>query len=187
MQRGLASAAPGLPSAGGSLPSRPAWVAARALVAIALSLLVFGCGFHLRGEFTYPFKTVYINSPVPAMAQELKRSIEASGGTRVVDSAGLAEVILEVPAPVDDKQVLSLSGGGRVREFALAKRVSFSLRDAAGKDWLPAAEIVIRRSYTFSESEVLAREAQEVRLLKEMQTDAVQQIVRRLQAAARPG
>jgi outer membrane lipopolysaccharide assembly protein LptE/RlpB len=33
---------------------------------------------------------------------------------------------------------------------------------------------------------VLAREAQEARLLKEMQTDAVQQIVRRLQAAKKP-
>ena len=55
-----------------------------------------------------------------------------------------------------------------------------------GKDWLPAGEIVIRRSYTFNESEVLAREAEEAKLLKEMQTDAVQQIMRRLQAAKKP-
>jgi LPS-assembly lipoprotein len=44
----------------------------------------------------------------------------------------------------------------------------------------------VRRAYTFNESEVLAREAQEARLLKEMQTDIVQQIVRRLQAAKKP-
>lgn len=161
--------------------------AAGALAAFAFALLQGACGFQLRGEFTYPFKTVYVDTPTASIAQELKRTIGVRGGTRVVDSAAAAEVILTIPAVVDDKQVLSLSGGGRVREFALAKRVSFRLHDAAGKEWLPAAELVVRRSYTFSESEVLAREAQEVRLLKEMQTDAVQQIVRRLQSAARPG
>ena len=55
--------------------------------------------------------------------------------------------------------------------------------DANGREWLPTAELQVRRSYTFNEAEVLAREAQEQRLLKEMQTDIVQQIVRRLQAA----
>jgi outer membrane lipopolysaccharide assembly protein LptE/RlpB len=34
---------------------------------------------------------------------------------------------------------------------------------------------------------VLAREAQEAQLLKEMQSDLVQQIIRRLQAARAPG
>ncbi len=40
--------------------------------------------------------------------------------------------------------------------------------------------------YTFNESEVLARDTQEQRLLRDMQTDAVQQLVRRLQAAKKP-
>jgi LPS-assembly lipoprotein len=60
------------------------------------------------------------------------------------------------------------------------------VHDANGRDWLPAAEIVLRRAYTFNESEVLAREIQEARLLKEMQTEVVQQIVRRLQTAKKP-
>ena len=84
------------------------------------------------------------------------------------------------------KTAAPLSSGGRVREYLLTKRISFNVHDAAGGEWLPASEISIRRSYTFNESEVLAREAQEQRLLKEMQTDAVQQIVRRLQAAKKP-
>ena len=44
----------------------------------------------------------------------------------------------------------------------------------------------MRRSFTFSEPEVLAREAEETKLYTEMQTDAVQQIVRRLQSARPP-
>ena len=65
-------------------------------------------------------------------------------------------------------------------------RARCRLHDPLGNDWLPAGEIQLRRSYTFSESQVLARGTQEERLLKEMQTDAVQQLIRRLQAAKKP-
>ena len=73
-----------------------------------------------------------------------------------------------------------------MREYLLIKRVPFRLHDTDGNEWLPPGEIVVRRTYTFNESEVLARDAQEQRLLTEMQTDAVQQLVRRLQAAKKP-
>jgi LPS-assembly lipoprotein len=156
------------------------------LVAVVLASAAGGCGFHLRGDVSYAFSTLFINSPanVPFTA-ELKRALAGSGPT-LVDSAAAAQVIFDVSNVADDKQVLSLSGGGRAREYLLTKRVSFALHDAAGKDWLPAAEIVVRRSFTFSESEVLAREAEEAKLFKEMQTDAVQQVVRRLQFAKKP-
>jgi LPS-assembly lipoprotein len=146
-----------------------------------------GCGFHLRGDVTYPFASLYVNAPAaPPLALELKRALENSGATQIVASAAEAQAILDVTSIVDDKGVLSLSSGGRVREYLLTKRVSFNVHDAAGRDWLPASEFSIRRSYTFNESEVLARNEQEQRLLKDMQTDAVQQIVRRLQAAKKP-
>ncbi len=91
-----------------------------------------------------------------------------------------------MPFVTDDKDVLSLSSGGSVREYQIVKRVQFRLHDKEGNDWMPAGEIVIRRAYTFNETQVLARDLQEQRLLREMQTDAVQQIMRRLQAARRP-
>jgi LPS-assembly lipoprotein len=86
----------------------------------------------------------------------------------------------------DIKQILSLSGGGKVAEYLLTKRVLFRVHDNDGKDWLPTAEVLVRRSYTYSDTEALAKEAQEQRLWREMQTDSVQQIVRRLQAAKKP-
>ena len=60
------------------------------------------------------------------------------------------------------------------------------LHDKAGNDWLPTDEIIIRRSYLYDDTERLARQIQENRLVKEMQSEAVQQIVRRLQAAHNP-
>ena len=160
--------------------------AVRQLAGFALALAAASCGFHLRGDVSYAFSSAYVNAPVASpLAAELKRTLEG-GGTNIAESASSAQVTLDISGVADNKEVLSLSGGGRVREYALSKRVTVAVHDTEGHDWMPAAEIVIRRSYSFNESEVLAREAQEAKLLKEMQTDAVQQIVRRLQAAKKP-
>lgn len=158
----------------------------RALSAGALALALASCGFHLRGDTAYPFGSVYVSAPSsPPMTAELTRTL-SSGNAKVVDKAADAEVILDVPVVVDDKDVLSLSSGGAVREYQLVKRVAFRLHGKDGLDWMPAGEIVVRRSYTFNETQVLARDLQEQRLLREMQTDAVQQIMRRLQTAKKP-
>ena len=159
----------------------------RLIAALATLTLAGGCGFHLRGDVNYAFTSLYLNSPAgQPITSELRRAIEGASGIHLAENPTSAQVVLDVTGLADDKQVLSLSGGGRVREFLLIKHVTIALHDANGRDWLPASEVQVRRSYTFNEAEVLAREAQEVRLLKEMQTDIVQQIVRRLQAARQP-
>ena len=161
-------------------------VAALAGAAAAAAVLP-GCGFRLRGDVSYAFSTAFVNAPTaPQFGLELRRLLDTGDATKVVDTAQQAQVVIDVTSVVDDKGVLSLSSGGRVREYLLTKRVVFAVRDASGRDWLLPNEITIRRNYTFNESEVLAREAQEARLLTEMQTDAVQQVLRRLQAAKAP-
>ena len=155
--------------------------------ALALAFAVSGCGFHLRGEATFPFSTVFVNAPSsPPITTELTRAITSGSTTKVVEAATAAEVVLDVPVVADDRDVLSLSSGGSVREYQLVKRVAFRLHDKNGIDWMPAGEVIVRRSYTFNETQVLARDLQEQRLLREMQTDAVQQILRRLQTAKKP-
>ena len=130
---------------------------------------------------------MYLNAPADnPLTTELRRTMEGAPHLNLVDNATTAQIVLDVTNVADEKQVLSLSGGGRVREFLLIKRATIGAHDASGNDWLPTAHVEARRSYTFNEAEVLAREAQEQRLLKEMQTDVVQQIVRRLQAAKPP-
>ena len=162
--------------------------AMRALAAAALVFSLCACGFHLRGEAKFEFSSIYVNAgKQPTFQTQLRRALEGGGNAKVMTSAEGAQVILDVPAIVDQKDVLSLSTGGSVQEYALTMRVSFRLQDANGLDWLPPDEIVLRRSYTFNQSEVLARDAEEQRLLREMQSDAVVQLMRRLQAARKPG
>lgn len=157
------------------------------VAATAGTLLLTGCGFRLRGEASYAFASVYVDAPAfPQFAAELRRSLSGGGSATLADKSDAAQVIVDVVSILDDKQVLSLSPGGRVQEYVLVKAVVFRVRDREGREWMPQDEIVVRRTYTYDDAERLAREIQEQRLQKDMQSDAVHQIVRRLQAARPP-
>jgi LPS-assembly lipoprotein len=150
-------------------------------------LTLAGCGFHLRGDATFAFASVYLNSAAPPpFNNEMRRALSGAGSATLTETAAAAQVVLEIPVIQDDKEVLSLSSAGAVREYQLVKRVSFRLHDKDGADWMPAGEITVRRSYTFNETQALARDLEEQRLQRDMQTDVIQQIVRRLQAAKKP-
>ena len=70
-----------------------------------------------------------------------------------------------------------------MREFQLIYRVSYRLHDGQGREFIPPGEVVVRRDITFNDSQVLAKEQEEVLLVRDMQNDAVQQLMRRLSTA----
>ncbi len=159
----------------------------RLLAVVAFATCLGACGFHLRGEASYPFQTLYLNSPgTLPLTTDLRRALEATGSAQLMPTADKAQVVLDVNSVDDDKHILSLSSGGKVFEFLLTKRVMFRVHDAEGNDWLPTSEVVVRRTYTYSDTEALAKEYEEQRLWRDMQADAVQQIVRRMQASKKP-
>ena len=51
---------------------------------------------------------------------------------------------------------------------------------------MPQNTIALTRDVTFNDAEILAKEQEEQLLFRDMQTDMVQQIMRRLAAAKRP-
>ena len=63
----------------------------------------------------------------------------------------------------------------------------FRVADANGNEWMPTSEISVRRDFSFNDSQALAKEGEERLLVADMQADAVQQLLRRLSAAKRPG
>jgi LPS-assembly lipoprotein len=73
-----------------------------------------------------------------------------------------------------------------VREYQLRYRVAFRVHDGKGGDYVPQTTIQLTRDISFNDSEILAKEAEEGLLYRDMQTDMVQQIMRRLAAAQKP-
>jgi LPS-assembly lipoprotein len=58
--------------------------------------------------------------------------------------------------------------------------------DAKGGQLLAPTEITLRRNLAFNEQQVLAKESEEALLYRDMQSDLVQQILRRLAAMKPP-
>ncbi|MCL2296907.1 MAG: LPS assembly lipoprotein LptE [Proteobacteria bacterium] len=164
----------------------------RALLRGALWLGVAGtlsaCGFKLRGQVAYTFQSIAINGgEAPGLTEDLCKLLDRVSGLKVMPHPKDAQVTLDLKQQTDDKAVLSLTSGGRAREYSLTKIYAFRLYDKDGNDWMLPGEIEIQRTYLYDDTQRLAREIQEQRILQEMQQDAAQQILRRLQKAQRPG
>ncbi len=153
------------------------------------SVALGGCGFALRKAPDFAFTTLFTSLPESSpLGVELRRALQSSGKVQVItDPRRLSEaqVILDVLADQREKVVLSLNASGQVRENQLRIRFRFKLRTLAGTELLPESEITQQRDITFNESAALSKESEEALLYRDMQSDIVQQLVRRL--AAVPG
>ena len=158
----------------------------RQALAFALVIAIAGCGFKMRGAATVPFDTVYIPGATGGIELDLKRHIQAGTNARIVDSPKEAQAIVQFTDESRHKDILSLTGAGRVREFQLRYRVSFRVHDGKGRVYVPPNTIQLTRDVTFNDAQVLAKESEEQLLFRDMQADMVQQIMRRLAAAQPP-
>jgi len=154
------------------------------IVMLTAVLLLSACGFQLRGAAPLPFNTIFVQAPPTSQfATQLRRAVQAGSSTRLTIAPEQAEVLLQILNEVQEKQILSLSGGGRVSEYLLRYRVSFRLTDSKNREHIPASEIMLQRDYSYSDSQALSAELEEAQLYRDMRDDAVRQLVRRLQSA----
>jgi LPS-assembly lipoprotein len=110
--------------------------------------------------------------------------ITSSTKARLTDTVKDAQVVLHILNERQEKEILALSGGGRVREYYLRYHVSYRLTDSKGANqYIAPTEIVLRRELTYSDAEALAKESEEMLLFRDMQADAARQLVFRLQVA----
>ncbi len=156
------------------------------ILLLLTALALAACGFHLRGSnlkgMEFAFKSLYLKAPgeTPFVA-DLRRALTANKVNFA--AADQAQLVLEVVSEQATKQILSLSGSGRVREYQLFYRVSLRAYDSQLTDWLPAEEISLSRIMTYDDEQVYAKQQEEALLYKDMRNDAVAQAMRRLSRA----
>jgi len=151
-------------------------------VFVIAALVLAGCGFQLRGQQHLPFGTLYVPAGTP-LSVELKRNITASSNAHLVDDPKQAEAVLSFTGEQREKIILSFDTSGHVREYQLRYTVGFRLTDAKGNVYIPTSQIRLTRDISFNDAQVLAKEAEEAQLYADMQTDMVQQLLRRISAA----
>lgn len=156
----------------------------RSWLLFTLAMLA-GCGFQLRGEAPLPFASVYIDaaaaSPIAALLAENLRL----AGKQVLTRPLEAEVRVRIAEEVRAKNILALSGGGKVREYRLEHRLTLSASNTAGVEILAPIRLTANRDFSYSDTQVLAKEGEEALLRRDMEQEVLRQVMRRL-AFAKP-
>jgi LPS-assembly lipoprotein len=168
-------------------PRAPAPAALRrAATAVLLALALAGCGFQLRGTQKLPFETIYVNTGLNSpLGATLNRQIRSGTETRTVPLATEANAVLDILAESRDKEILTLDAQGRAVEYKLIYRLRFRLHDGKGREYIAPTELRAQRDISINDAQVLAKESEEALLYRDMQTDLVQQLLRRI-AAVKP-
>ncbi len=156
----------------------------RHLLALPVAAALAGCGFKLRGKQTFAFETIAVTPERGgAVASELIRYLGDAVRPVAPPAGGQPpQVIVDILQELREKTVVGVNASGQVREFQLRIRLRFRLRSAQGRDLIDESEIFQQRDISFNESAVLAKEAEEGLLYRDMQSDIVQQLLRRLAA-----
>ncbi len=154
----------------------------RLLIAGAGALGLAGCGFQLRGAVTLPFRSIALTgfalrSP---LADELGAALERS--VRVERNPARADLILQALTDLRERSVVATTAAAQVRELQLRLRLRWRTHTPDGREVTPPTELALSRDMSYSESIALAKQHEEADLYREMQTDIVAQVLRRLAA-----
>ena len=146
--------------------------------------LLAGCGFRLRGTFQFPFQSIYVAGDANAQTVNLLKRM-LSTQVRVAETATGADAVLTVLVDRAERVVSAFSASAQVREVELRHLFDFSLVGANGVVLIDNAQIRLTRFVSYNESQATAKEAELDLLQRDMRSDVVQQVQRRL-AAAKP-
>jgi LPS-assembly lipoprotein len=155
-------------------------------LAIASATALTGCGFALRQTQSFAFKSLYANfSATSPLGVELRRNLLGTGRISLwSDPRDMqqADAILDILSEERQQVAVGVNALGQVRELQLRLRVRFRLRTPQGVEWIEPVELFQQRDLSFAETAALSKEIEQGILYRDMQTDIVQQIMRRLSA-----
>jgi LPS-assembly lipoprotein len=117
-------------------------------------------------------------APRSPLAAELTRQLRAQ--VQVLPAPDRADVVLESLDDTREKSIVASTAAAQVREVQLRLRFHFSARTPSGRLLIPRAELMVARDLSTTEAASLAKAFEEAELYREMQTDVVQQVLRRL-------
>jgi LPS-assembly lipoprotein len=152
---------------------------------LAVSMLTLeGCGFRMRGSVDVPVNmpTTFVQGvdKYRGITPAIKRILRGSG-VQLTENPKQAELVLKIYGEKQTRRVLSVgSTNAKVREYELNYQVDFGL-ELGGRDLVEKQTISLMRDYTFDETAVNAKQNEENMLYKDMQSNAIRQLLQRVQ------
>jgi LPS-assembly lipoprotein len=157
---------------------------ARASLVAWLALAAAGCGFHLQGAGTLPpaMSRTFVDTDRPH--SEFLNSLTdvlRQRGAEVLAAPADGAAVLDISVDETGQRVLSVSARNIPREYEVFYAVTFSLR--VGADSLSTDEsLAVTRAYTYDETEVLAKAAEEQILRETLAADLARRVMQRIQS-----
>lgn len=143
------------------------------------TVLLAGCGFQLRGDAQLPFASAYVEAPdASVLAPQLRQALTAQD--KLAAQAKDAPVRIRLLDERREKNILSLSGGGKVREYRLIYKVTLKVTDDMGNELIAPVELEQQREFSYDDALILAKEAEEASLNRAMEQETLRQALRRL-------
>jgi LPS-assembly lipoprotein len=157
----------------------------RAMLALlAAAFLLAGCGFHLQGSGSLPegARKVYVVTAdeVTPFAVELRRAIERSGG-RLTSTAAQADMVVRIQRDRGGRRVLSVSARNTPQEYEIFYSIEYSV-DRGGKEVLEPQPLELIRNLSFDETQLLAKDREEIIIRESMAKDLALLVTRRLES-----
>ena len=135
-----------------------------------LILIISACGFQLRGDINANFDSISIAGGTSSFNKTLQRKFRQAGIT--ITSASDAEKIVEIIKNNFTKTILTLTGTGAVSEYQLDYIVTYRFKSKDGSWNLPVT-IETSRTYTYDDSDILAKDEEEKRLVSGMEDQLI--------------
>lgn len=151
------------------------------------TLILAGCGFHLRQNVALPPGMERVHISVPSnidLERRLARTLEASG-VNVEEHAGTGIAELKVPVAAFSTDTLSVSSQAEVTEYTVRYHVQFEVHDGTGQPLVPNQRIDMQREFSYDATNTIGTTAQVDAIHSSLNDDMVQAILFRLQAAGR--
>ena len=142
----------------------------RKLSIFGLILFVSACGFQLRGDIQANFDSISISGGTSSFNKTLQRKFRQAGIT--ITNASEAEKIVEIIENKFSKTILTLTGTGAVSEYQLDYDVTYRFKSKGGAWNLPVV-IEASRTYTYDDSDILAKDEEEKRLVSGMEDQLI--------------
>lgn len=163
------------------------WRIAVLPVAAACVLWLGACGFHLRGTETgrVQLPPTYLDGAAGPLQREVRHYLSISGVAVVAEQKD-AQLLINLIGEDVQRRVLSVGSTGKVEEYEVRYTASYAVERGKGESVIPKESLSEQRSYSFNEADVLAKDAEQERLVQDMRRDVVRRMMLRLQSALKP-
>jgi LPS-assembly lipoprotein len=152
---------------------------------LIITLIISGCGWQLRDSqiAASSIGAVYLSSSDTnsVLTKELRRALSTYGVHSGVTKAESKYVVVIVDFR-QNTRIASINSSGRVAEYQLNEDVDFYITDPEDNQVLSLSTASVERVYEFREEDILASSNEEQRILTEMRSEIVRQILNRLRA-----